>query len=230
MDWAFSGSSGSSVEASQSQPLKHVHGKLQNEIVVMRDQSTFHVELSQSVIILLFIFSTLDLLFEVKGLYIAESLNTRKRPLMSNTRLLVSTEWVLWAQLQMRVNPNATGLDLATNSATLLHISSPDRSTESHLRVVGTGQNLLLSLPGQDWENWTEWLLGDNAGVVLWTVDDGWLDEVAWGVGWVLAADCDLPAFLLDVLEEAANALVPGLLLAIVLSAGIKLGTYCIEF
>lgn len=130
----------------------------------------------------------------------------------------------------MAVNPNTSRLDLRTNSATLLHISSPNRSTESHLGVVCTGQNLLLSLPGQDWENWTEWLFGDNAGVVLWTVDDGWLDEVAWGVGWVLAADCDLPTFLLNILEEAANALVPGFLLAIVLSAGMKLGTYCIEF
>ena len=114
----------------------------------------------------------------------------------------------------MRVDPNTSGLDLRTNSTALLHISSPNRSTEAHLGVVRTRHNLLLSLPGQDWENWTEWLLGDNARVVLWTIDDGWLDEVAWGVGWILAADGDLPTFLLDVLEETADALVPDDVLA----------------
>lgn len=128
---------------------------------------------------------------------------------MSNTGLLVSAEWVLWAQLQMRVDPNTARLDLRTNSAALLHISSPNRRTKSHLGVVRTGKNLILSFPREDRQDWAEWLLGDNSGVVLWTVDDGWLDEVTWGVGWVLAADCDLPAFLLDILEEAADALIP---------------------
>lgn len=157
----------------------------------------------------------LDLLLQEQGLDIAELLDTGNTPLVSNTRLLVSSKWRVRVWLQVRVDPDRSRLKLLSNSSTLSHVSSPDGCTKSHLGVVRTLDDLVLGLPGENWENWAEWLLGDDAGVVLWTVDEGWLDEEAWGVGWVLAANGNLPALLLNVLEEFTNSVVPGILSAI---------------
>lgn len=107
----------------------------------------------------------------------------------------------------MGVDPDATGLELAGHAGCLLEVVGPHRGAKTHLRVVCAVNDILLVLPYEEGHDGTEWLFCDNAGVLLRVVDDGGGDEVAGLAGVVLAADSDVPLFLLNVVEECLDLL-----------------------
>lgn len=88
----------------------------------------------------------------------------------------------------------------------MIEILGPDGRTETHLGVVGAGNNVVLVLPREEGHDGAERLLGDDARVLGWTIDNGRGNEVA-GLVFVLAANSNAPLLLLDVAEEGLDLL-----------------------
>lgn len=50
----------------------------------------------------------------------------------------------------MRIDPDASGFELPRDTGCFVEVGRPDGGAESHLRVVGPGNNVVFISPGQD--------------------------------------------------------------------------------
>jgi len=128
-------------------------------------------------------------------------------PFASNARLLVAAEEGLRNRLGEAVDEDVTGLEALSNLLGVCNILTEDAGSQTRIGVVGAGNHILLIGPRLSGNNWTEWLLGDDSGVIRWVVDDGRLNEEALARGDIGLADCELVALLLRVLKEALHLL-----------------------
>jgi hypothetical protein len=107
----------------------------------------------------------------VDDVRVAVGQKTSLAPLTSNAGLLVTSEDSLRSRLLPRVDKDGSGFKSSRNLGCLLDIFAPHTGTETHLGVVGTGNDLLEVRPWLCGDNGAEWLLLYDSGVVGRVVD-----------------------------------------------------------
>jgi len=134
--------------------------------------------------------------------------NSDIAPFTSHARVLVAAEERLRNWLGKAVDEYVARLDSGGGLLGFFDVLAEDACTETNFAVICTGNNLFFVRPRLRGDNWPEWLLHDDTGIIWRVIDDGRSDEIAFAWGNVWLACNEFIALALAIFKESLDLLI----------------------